>query len=242
MAVIAAVMIITIAFSERDNDSDLCKEVVIRIDNQHENFFVDEQDVTNLITDQGAYVVIGASFNDLNLKAMEQRVKEERFIKKAEIYKDLKGNILVNVTLRRPFARVIREGRPGEFIALDGAILPPSSKFATRTLLVSGDYVPELIRQDLNETPEGKALFKLMNFIDKDKFWKAQVAQIDIDKNLEITMYPQVTKQIVEFGKPENVEDKFRRLKTFYTQILPRKGWNGYRRVNLKYKNQIIAE
>jgi len=57
-----------------------------------------------------------------------------------------------------------------------------------------------------------------------------------------MVLYPQVTKQMVEFGKPEDIEVKFKKLRIFYTEILPKKGWNRYEKVNLKYRDQIIAE
>ncbi len=242
IAIISIVMCATIAFTESRRKDDHCLDIMIHIGNQHDNFYIDEQDITALMTDNGAYVIKGTSFMDLNLKQIEERVKEERFIKSAEIYKDLKGNIIVNAELRRPFARVIQNNGTDAFITLDGSVLPVSSGFTTRTILITGEYTAELVKNDLTETGEGRQLFRLLKFIYQDKFWRAQVAELDIDKRMNITIYPQVTKQLVEFGKPENIEDKFRRLKIFYRQVLPRKGWNVYGRVNLKYKDQIIAE
>ncbi len=239
---VAATMMITIAFSERELNGHICQDIVIRIDNQHENFFIDEADVMDLMTGKGQFVIKGTSYEELNLKEIEGRIKKEKFIKKAEIYKDLKGNLLVNTELRRPYARIIRNNGPHAFIAEDGSILPYSAKYATRTVLLSGTYMDELVKQALTETEEAKKIFKLLNFIYGDEFWKAQVAQLDIDKGGDIIIHPQVTKQLVEFGKAENIEDKFERLRIFYKQILPRKGWNLYKRVNLKYKDQIIAE
>ena len=92
MAVIVILMMITISFSERNLDNHICQDIVIRVDNQHGNFFIDEQDVMDLITASGEYVIKGTHYEDLNLKEIEGRIKTERFIKEAEIYKDLKGN------------------------------------------------------------------------------------------------------------------------------------------------------
>lgn len=235
-------LISVIGFTESKQNGETCKDVVIRIDNQHENYFVNEQDVLSLMTSAGAHVVKGASFRDLNLKEIEERVKSDRFIKKAEIYKDLKGNMLVNIALRRPFARVVQNNGPDAYIATDGAVLPVSDKFSSRVVLITGKYAGQLVKSDLMETDEGKKIFAMLKFINDDEFWKAQIAQIDIDKKLNMTLYPQVTKQYVEFGQPEELEEKFKKLEIFYKQILPQKGWNTYDRVNLMYEGQIIAE
>jgi cell division protein FtsQ len=82
----------------------------------------------------------------------------------------------------------------------------------------------------------------VLEFIYKDEFWKAQITEIEIQRNGDLILYTQVSRQYVEFGKPEIVENKFARLKIFYKDILPRKGWNVYERVNLKFKDQIICE
>ena len=63
-----------------------------------------------------------------------------------------------------------------------------------------------------------------------------------IDRHGDIILYPQVTRQLIEFGKAEHFEEKFRKLRYFYTKILPSKGWNHYARVNVEFEHQIICE
>jgi cell division protein FtsQ len=82
----------------------------------------------------------------------------------------------------------------------------------------------------------------MIHFVNESQFWKAQVAQLDINSQGDIILYPQVTGQLVEFGTSENFEEKFRKLMVFYKEILPQKGWTRYERVNLKYEGQVIAE
>jgi cell division protein FtsQ len=45
----------------------------------------------------------------------------------------------------------------------------------------------------------------------------------------------------VVFGSIENYEEKFRNLEAFYKKGLPVSGWNLYKEINLKYKNQIVC-
>jgi len=237
----SACVLAAIGFAERSETGDVCLDIIVKIGNQYENYFVDEQDVIQLITNNSQRIVQGVHFSDLDLKDMENRLQEEYFIGDAEIYKDLKGNLLVQVELQRPMARIIRTDGPHAYVAEDGTILPVSEKFTARTILISGK-VTELLKEPLWKTEEGEKLYTLIHFIYQDPFWKAQIAQIEIRKDMDIVLYPQITKQEIEFGQPENLEDKFKRLKIFYDKILPAKGWNAYNRVNVKYKDQIIAE
>ena len=149
---------------------------------------------------------------------------------------------MVNVLLRRPIARVIQFDGPDAYIAEDGAILPVSDKFSSRVLLVGGANTKEILSTGNLVNSDYDNLFNLVNFIKADKFWTAQIAQVEFLKNGEVKLLPQVTKQYIEFGDLNMIENKFDRLKIFYKEILPRKGWNTYSRVNVKYRDQIICE
>jgi len=46
---------------------------------------------------------------------------------------------------------------------------------------------------------------------------------------------------IIEFGNAENIEVKFNKLKIFYKEGLGHHKWSNYRKINLRYKNQIVC-
>jgi cell division protein FtsQ len=110
-------------------------------------------------------------------------------------------------------------------------------------MLVSGAYVPQILKQDNMREKEGtQKIFELINTIREDEFWNAQIAQLDVDKKCNVTLFPQVGDEKIEFGKPEHMEEKFKKMMIFYKEILPRTGWNKYHRVNLEYEGQIVTE
>jgi cell division protein FtsQ len=242
VAVSLLVISFLIAFSERKQDGLICKDIEIELDNVNENHFLDEADIMKLVVGSGQPIK-GTSLDDINLKAIETKLKYDKHILDAELFGDLKGNLVVNVELRRPIARIVQEDAPDAYIAEDGVIMQVSEKYTSRVVLVSGAYVKTLLEsQDLNNLEEGKQLLEMIKFINEDKFWKAQIAQLDINSNGKITIYPQMTGQRVQFGKPEDFESKFTKLMIFYKEILPQRGWTRYERVNLEYNGQIVAE
>ena len=231
-----------IAFTERKQGGAVCNSIVIELDNQEENHFMDEAEVLKLVETSGMSIK-GTSIERINLKEIESKLKLDRHILDAELYGDLKGNLVVNVELRRPLARIVQEDTPDAYIAEDGAVMPVSEKYTSRVVLISGPFVKKLLAsEDLNKTDEGKQLLEMIRLINRDNFWKAQVAQLDINSVGKITIYPQVTGQRIEFGRPDNIETKFRKLMIFYKEILPQRGWTKYQRVNLEYEGQVIAE
>jgi cell division protein FtsQ len=90
-----------------------------------------------------------------------------------------------------------------------------------------------------NEMPE---LMDLIEFITKDKFWNAQIIELELNAPDDIRLYQQVGNQIIEFGDVHTIRDKFDRISVYYKEILPKKGWNAYARVSVKYKDQIVCE
>jgi cell division protein FtsQ len=242
---IATVLIVLfglIAFTERMKGEIAVHDIQIKIDNVQENHFVDAQDIIGLMqVDQK--ILIGINIQSLNFREIENRIKTDPFIKDAELYSDLKGILTVCVELRRPVARIVRNDGPDAYVAGDGTIMPVSEKFTSRVILLSGPFVTKFLKmENILNVDEGKALMKMILKIREDDFWNAQIAQLDIDNKLKVTIFSQVGDEKIEFGKPENLDVKFKKLRIFYKEILPRVGWNKYDRVNLEYEGQIIAE
>ena len=236
------VVLVVIAFTERRQGNIAVRDITVKIDNEQENHFLDEADVMKLMR-LNLENLRGTELNAVNLKEIEQRVKSEPYVREGELYSDLKGNMVVRVELRRPIARIVRNDGPDGYIAEDGTIMPVSEKFTSRVVLISGGFVRQLLKQkNVNDTEEGKQLVALIGVIRKDEFWSAQIAQLDIDSRARITMFSQVGDERIEFGQPDNPEVKFKKLRIFYKEILPRMGWNKYDRVNLEYEGQIVAE
>ncbi len=230
-----------ITFASLKNGGRKVDELKVEIVDQEGNFFTDQLEVIDLMTDKNADYVIGVEMADLDPKMLEERVESNPFVRDAQVYRDLKGNLQVKVEQSKPIARLFVDGKKDKYIDAEGRILPVNAKHTARVPLIETEF-EFLWEKNLHESKYGKQVFELLSFIEADEFWKAQIAHITIKKDGEIDMFPQVTKQLIEFGQPEDLEDKFSKLMTFYKEILPGKGWNSYSRVNLKFENQIICE
>lgn len=230
-----------ITFASIKNGNRTIEQVKVDIQDQEGVFFTDQFEVIDLMTDKSADYVIGVDMNEIDPKVLEERVESNPFVKDAQVFRDLKGNLKVNVVQSKPIARLFIDGKNDRYIDSDGRILPVNARHTARVPLVESelDFIGE---ENLGETKYGNQVFELLNFIEQNEFWSAQIAHLILKKDGEVDMYPQVTKQVIEFGKPEDLENKFSKLLTFYKEILPKKGWNSYSRVNLKFEDQIICE
>jgi len=242
--VLAAMLVISaIGFAEKKHSSRVCDSVQVIINNQQGNFFVLEDELLELINYDSA---VGDQLTTVGMAGMENRLLNHDFISDAEVFRDLKGKLIIEVTQREPVARIVRPNDPDAYLSSMGEIIPVSEIFTARVLLITGDYTSSLISSQQSTFTEKEkttqGVLDLVNYIHEREFWRAQIAQIDIDENGSITMFPQVGGQIIEFGTPDNLGSKFSRMELFYKQILPKKGWNSYQRVSVKYTDQIICE
>ena len=234
-------LLIMIGFTSTKNAGRAIHDVIIDIEQKDGNYFIDKPEVLSLLNAQNTDYVLGLPIGEVDLKLLERRLEEHAFVEDAQVAYDLRGNLLVDIDQSKPIARIYDPRGPDHYINFDGKLLPFNSKHTARVPLLELDKKIGW-EQNLNESEEGARLFELLAYIEQDEFWKAQIAHLILKKSGDIEMIPQVTKQKVVFGAPEDIEDKFRRLEVFYKDILPNKGWNTYAVVNLKFKDQIICK
>lgn len=241
MVVLLGVFAVLIGFTVISGDNRNCESIKVFLKNDVENHFLSEDDIQAILTDQGNMPLIGKPINDINLGMLEERVESNPFVHQAELYKTLNNELQVTVTLKRPIARIMINNGPDAYITTTGEVFPVSSQFVSRVILISGKGTDQMKKAEF-WTGDGGEYLNLFNKINEDEFWRAQLAECYINSKGKLEFLPQVSKQLIEFGYPDNIESKFKKLKVFYTQVLPSKGWNTYSRVNLEYKDQIIAE
>lgn len=215
----------------------------IHVEQAYDNYFIDEKDVMSLMSRKGTENISDESFQNLSFKEMEARIKENLFVDDVEVYRDVKGNLFAKVLQRKPIFRIARSWGKDFYVDEKGNIFPISDKFTARVLIADGPYMNRLLSSGFKQDTTGRKYLNFIKKLQQDEFLNSQIHQINIDQLGRISMYQQVGAQVIEFGYPDEfMEAKFRKLKVFYERILPAKGWNTYKRVNLNFENQIVCE
>ena len=124
--------------------------------------------------------------------------------------------------------------------------MPLSSTYVCRLPVFSGNInFPEnlnLFKLDtLHKLPIFQKIFKMSKIINNDSFLKSQIVQIHINNNGYFELIPRIGNQRILFGLAENMENKFKKIKLFYTNGPQIKELNNYDTLNVIYKNQIIC-
>jgi cell division protein FtsQ len=248
-SIIVLSLIVALAFVTSQKHKVLCSEIKITILDSSQNYFIDKNDVLELIYEDFGNVV-GYSFDSINIASIELKLSKNPFIENVEVFKTLHGKLNVDIKQRNPILRVINSKGQSFYIGQEGVIMPSSSKYTSLEILANG-YIPasykfaDTINLPLiDENFDDKLifdLFTLAKFINSDNFYLALIDQIYVNENHDFELVPKIGNHIVEFGDISNYEEKLRNLEIFYKKGITKLGWNRYSKISLKYENQIVC-
>lgn len=236
-------MFFLIGFVENQHANRTVKSTVVRINYEADNYFVDETDILRTLTMNDADQIVGKKYRDIELKNLELRLESIKFVEDAQISTDHKGTLMVEIVQSKPIARIVTQNGPHAYVGSNATALSTSDKFTSRVLIIDGPFSPKLMKENYLLTDSvGSKYFELIQFIDQSEYWKKMIAQLTLQSNGNIVMLPQIGDYEIQFGKPEDIENKFKKIDMFFKDILPSKGWDAYKTVNVSFTNQIVCE
>jgi len=226
----------TIYYAYMQREAVRCQEIVVNI-NPSSPRFMDEAEIADMIEKSGE-PIIGNRLSAINIYLLETRLSTTSSLSNVQIFKKVeskglsfKGKLIISVDERTPVLR-IKNSTEDYYMDMDGNKIPTTPKYVERILIASGTIPdPEIL----------KSLLKMADFVNKDDFWRAQIEQVFVQANGELLLLPQVGDYLIEFGTPDDCAAKFRNLKAVYQQGFKNLGWNKYRTISVKYRNQVVC-
>lgn len=233
---VATMVFFVMAWQEKDKKT--IKDIQIQIAGEETQLFINERDIKEMLKAGGH--IIGAQMSSLNLSAIEKTVAGNPWVKKAEIFYTNKQVLHVLIEERIPVARIFTPGGASFYVDSTGLRLPLSEKVVARVPMFTGfpSDRPILSKPDSQLLKEVVVLGKFLN---SDSLWAAQIAQVDITPQAIFELVPVIGDHIITLGKPTDLEQKFLRLQTFYKQAWMQKGVRYYERIDIRYKDQVVA-
>ncbi|MCG8578405.1 MAG: hypothetical protein MI866_00710 [Bacteroidales bacterium] len=227
-----AVVYITVIFSfVAINKSEVvCGEIAPSICDSADNQFITAQELSDIALEKYPGI-LGRKLKEVNCNQMEEFFQKHPAVENCEVYYTYGGTLHLDVTQREPLVRVFDNGT-SYYLDMNGDKMPIFKNHSAHVLVASG-FVKRLSSDD--------DLLTIAKTIYVDEFWKAQIEQVYVDEKGELTLVPRVGDHLIEFGKVEDVDVKFRNLKALYTQGWDAREWNLYKKVSLKYKGQVVC-
>ncbi len=219
------------AFFFRDvKENGLCQGLQIIVRDSLDKHFVTNDDLIYILKKNRLYP-IDIPMNEINTEEIEAELLSNEMISHVEVYKTPSRLIKLEIEQKMPILRVNSQSG-NYYIDNRGSVMPLSRHYVAHVLVASG-YVEKGFAK--NE------LYKFALFLQENKFWNDQIEQIYIDADKNVELIPRVGNHRIILGSFDNYSEKLGKLKLFYEQAIPKVGWDKYRTINLKYKNQIVC-
>lgn len=218
---------------------ELCSDYSVSIKSKQDNFFVDEKDITRLLTTAIGAHLKGRRITDINLSQLEQLLKDNVWIRDAEMWFDNLDVLHISVSEREPVARIFTSAGNTFYIDSSGFRMPLSDKMSARVPVFTN--FPEMKIPTAKDSLILNDVREMAVYIMNDPFWMSQVAQIDISEEGKFDMIPVVGNHLVKLGNGNDISKKFSRLMVFYKQVLGKRGFDVYSTVDVQYAGQVIG-
>jgi len=228
---------ISLGFSIKQSQQLKCAGVAVDITDSIQEKFVRSSDIRQWVN-RNHPAIFGKPLYSVDLRRIEDGLRKIQSIEDVAVYTNVFDNgvksfgaLVVKIKQREPVFRVVGSGH-AFYMDKYGKVIDWSPRFTPRVLIVGGVVSGDFAR---------KKLLPLINFINDDTFWSAQIDQIYVNAVGELSMIPRVGEQIILFGEPEDFQIKFRNLKALYTDGFKNGGWSIYKTINVEFRNQIVC-
>jgi len=242
-------VVLALGFVERTADRTPISDLQVHVDGVEGMHFIDELTVRREVLDHGT-TVMGAATGEVDVPAIEQRLRGIPTVAKAEVYHTMDGVLHVNVKQREPIVRVFNADGRSFYIDKEGWTMPTSANYTARVLVVTGALnepgattgVRSVFESDSVEHRfRSDDIHQLAMFIRKDPLWNALIDQVVVTADGDFELIPRVGGQRVRIGDGTALEQRFEKLRLFYEEGMPQADWRRYARIDLRFADQIVC-
>ena len=227
---VLAYLIFAIVQFSGEPGTQKCREVVIQVMDSTDRQYVSAPEVMKLLQLNNLGLV-GQRLDQIRYRRVEYVVSVMRMVRRVECFSTNSGKVVIQIWQYSPILRVMQE-QGNFYVDATGQRLEISFNSAANVLVASGS---------IRDSVYIRRLYRMALLLRQDPFWEAQIVQIFVKPNGEWILVPRVGDYEIEFGLPNDVEDKLERLKLFYEKALPKAGWEKYSSISVKYRKQIIC-
>ena len=230
--------VVLLVAAMKAKDSKACSSVEISIEGATKNMFIKKADVVDVLNEGGIYA--GKTLDAINLKATEEQLEKNAWIKGAELFFDNHQVLHINITEREPIARVFTQN--GNSFYIDStAMRLPLTENATARLIVFTSFPSD---KKILSKPDSLVLDDVKHialYINADSFINAQTAQVNITPQRTYEITPVVGSQVIRIGNADSLNEKFTKLIAFYKQVFSKTGFERYSVIDVQYEGQVVA-
>jgi len=196
--------------------------------------FVSESDVRNFL-DRNYGIYVGQRLDSVRLARIEEMLESRNVVLNSEAWVTADGTLHVRIDQRAPVMRFM-DGERGFYMDAEGYIFPLHKTYTADVPVVEG-RIPQADQVDEKWKAE---MLGLHSFLQANRRYALMVEKMSIDGNGELVIQTGRGDERFVLGRVCDMKEKFEKIERYYAYIVPQ-AEKQYKKVILKYKNQIIC-
>jgi cell division protein FtsQ len=224
-----------------------CGKIAVTIADSSDYNFVTKKDILNTLSGSNRNP-IGKPLKEIRLDEIENTMNGFRELKFAEAYFSTDGTLHIYADQRTPIMRVMANNGGDYYVDTEGIVIRRRNLYTPRLHVVGGNVnISQAMLNGVSVLDTSirytilKDIYYLVDYINRDSFWSAQIDQIYVDSYDEIDLVPRVGNHIIHLGSAEDFGHKLQNLRVFYDKVMPEVGWEKYSNINLAFRDQIVC-
>ena len=230
LVVMAVALTLGILWARYKSGGEVCTSVEVEVINADSTSFVTPQGVLSDLKHQGLDFK-GKPMADINASDVEKALGESPYLEFADIVKCQKGKLLIRVSQLLPVLRVF-DGDNSYYVNRVGKRMDASLYYHTDVPVVQGHFTRQY---------PATRLLPLIDYVESDSLLSSLVTMYCMRDTNNIILVPQISGHVINIGEASGFENKFAKLKLFYREVMPKRGWNAFDTISVKWDHQIVA-
>ncbi|MGN1252494.1 MAG: cell division protein FtsQ/DivIB [Muribaculaceae bacterium] len=167
----------------------------------------------------------------INTLALERRLQAMPSVESASVTELNNGRLRLRVKPLVPVLRVM-DGNSSYYINAAGKTISSDQGNFVDVPVIVGHF---------KSGKEVARLVPMFSYIHRHPEYDALVSSVSVSPRGDIIIVPAVTGHVINMGDTSRIEDKFKRLNRFYSEVMPVKGWEYFDTLSVKYSGRVIG-
>jgi len=228
--VLAAALVTGILWAKDKSRGEKCTGIEVQVINADSTSFVTPQGVLNDLKGQGIKLV-GKRMGDINASEIEEALRLSPYLENADIVKCQDGKVLIRVSQLVPVFRVF-DGGSSYYVNRAGKHMSATNYYHSDVPVVQGHFTRKF---------PPTHLLPLIDYVENDSLLHSLVTMYIVRDTNNIILVPSISGHVVNIGNVSGLENKFAKLKLFYREVMPQRGWNTFDTISVKWNHQVVA-
>ena len=230
LIVLATALVIGILWARDKSRGEECTGIEVQVINADSTSFVTPQGVLNDLKEQGIKLV-GKRMGDIDASDIEEALRLSPYLENADIVKCQDGKILIRVSQLVPVFRVF-DGESSYYVNRAGKRMTATNFYHSDVPVVQGHFTRKF--------PPTR-LLPLIDYVEKDSLLHSLVTMFIVRDSNNIILVPDISGHVINIGNATGLDNKFAKLKLFYNKVMPKRGWNTFDTISVKWNHQVVA-